>query len=210
MSERVLATFTRRDDAEAAARRARQALGGAVRVGDPDDGLDALALGQREEMNESMGAVSAGIVSGPMARGALVWGFVGLVAGALVALPLASVIDAGDLPRWQLTVFVALVGAFAGGTAGLVLGAGRQAVKEGETTPEDPTAVVGVDVPAGQADEAIRLFVEAGARSARQVEGPVSRPPSGQVEPPRPIPGDPARRAGAGTDTDAGFSADLP
>jgi hypothetical protein len=209
MTEHVLATFTHRGEAEAAARRARQELGGGVRIGDADDEIDALVLGQRAEMDESMGAVSAGVVSGPLARGALTWGPVGAVVGALATVPLALLIDAGDLPRWQVALFVALVGAFAGGTVGFVLGAGRQAVKEGETTPEDPTAVVRADVPTERAGEAIRLFVEAGARSTRLVDRPVSRPPTDDVESPRSVPEGTAERSGERADHDAGFPSDV-
>jgi hypothetical protein len=210
MDDHVLATFTRRAEARAAAEQvARTFPDVAVRLGDTDDELDALVLGQRAEMDESMPAVSVGVMSGPQARGALVWGLVGLVAGALATVPVSLFVTAGDLPRWALGVFLALAGALGLSSATFVLGAARQAVKEGETTPEDPTAVVRVDADRERADEVIRVLVEAGARGARFVDAPVNRPPTSTVEAPRPMRGDPGARAGEGSDYDAGFSSDV-
>jgi hypothetical protein len=167
MNDHVLATFTRRADAEVAVERTRAAFPGvAARIGDTDDELDALALGQRAEMDDSMSAIPAGFMSGPMARGALVWGLVGLAA--------------------------------------------RQAVKEGETVTEDPTAVVRADCPREQAGEIVELLIEQGARSARFVDAPVSRRPTSEVEAPRSPHDDPAAHHGDGSDSDAGFRSDVP
>jgi hypothetical protein len=221
MEDHVLATFTRPTEARAAAQRVERELGCPVRLGDTDDVLDALALGQRAEMDDSGPALPAGVMSGPFARGAALWSLVGALAGAVLTLPLGLLVQAGDLPRWQLAGLLMLVGAFAGGSVGFVLGAGRQAVKEGETTPEDPTAVIRVDTPPERADDAIRVLVASGARSTRLVDAPVHRPPASDVETPRP-----ARRAdryetGPGSDDvrrrplssqadyDAGFGSDV-
>jgi hypothetical protein len=210
MNEHILATFTHRDEARVAADRARRELPGlVVHLGDTDDDLDAMALGQRAEMDESAPALPVGVVSGPLARGALVWGVVGLAVGALLTVPLALLIDTGELSRGRLILFLAMAGAFAGGTVAFVLGAGRQAVKEGATTPEDPTAVVRVDCPAERADEVIRFFAAAGARRAHFVDAPVSRPPTSEVERPRPIGDDAAAATGPGSDYDAGFTSDV-
>jgi hypothetical protein len=211
MKEHVLATFTRRAEAEAAVERTRAAFPGVpVRFGDTDDELDALALGQRAEMDESMPAVPVGVMSGPMARGALVWGLVGLVAGALLSLPVSALTDTGSWPRWQLAAFMALAGALGVSSAMFVLGAARQAVKEGETMPEDPTAVVRADCPPEQAGELIDLLTAQGARRARFVDAPVSRRPTAESEAPRSPHDDPAAHHGAGSDSDAGFRSDVP
>jgi hypothetical protein len=208
--DHILATFTRRDEAVAAVQAAERAFPGVeVRLGDTDDALDALALGQRAEMAESMPAISVGVMSGPMARGALLWGFVGLVVGALLTWPVSLVVTAGDLPRWQLAIFMAMAGALGLSSATFVLGAARQAVKEGETVPEDPTAVVRMASRPDQAEDRLHFFVEAGARSARFVDAPVARPPTGTVEAPRPAPVDPAANHGEGSDYDAGFRSDV-
>jgi hypothetical protein len=210
MNDHVLATFSRRVDARDAAARTERAFPGIhVRLGETDDALDALALGQRAEMDESMPAISVGIFSGPLARGALLWGLVGLVGGAALTVPLALFLDAGDMPRWQLALFLAMAGGLGVSSATFVLGAARQAVKEGETTPEDPTAVVRIDCPPEQADDLLRFLVGTGARHARFVDAPVSRLPSSQVEAPRPIRDDLKAKAGRGSDRDAGFRSDV-
>jgi hypothetical protein len=208
--EHILATFTRRADAVAAVRSVSDAYPDAdVRLGDTDDQLDALALGQQAEMGESMPAISVGVMSGPMARGALVWGLVGLVGGALLAIPLSLVLTAADMPRWQLAIFFALAGALGLSSATFVLGAARQTVKEGETIPEDPTAVVRMASSRDRADERMRFLVEAGARNVRFVDRPVNRPATDTVEAPRPARTDPAADHGEGSDYDAGFRSDV-
>jgi hypothetical protein len=208
--DHILATFTRRDEAVTAVQAAARAFPDAeVRLGDADDALDALALGQRAEMEDSMPAISVGVMSGPMARGALLWGLVGLVVGAVLTWPVSLVVTAGGLPRWQLAIFMAMAGALALSSATFVLGAARQAVKEGETVPEDPTAVVRMASRPEQAEDRLRFFVEAGARSARFVDAPVARPPTDTVEAPRPAPVDPTANHGEGSDHDAGFRSDV-
>jgi hypothetical protein len=208
--EHILATFTRRDDAVAAVRAAAEAHPGVdVRLGDTDDELDALALGHRAEMDESMPSISVGVLSGPMARGALLWGLIGLVAGALLAVPLSAVFTAGDMPRWQMAIFFAMAGALGLASATFVLGAARQTVKEGETVPEDPTAVVRMASSREQSEAHLRFFLDAGARNVRFVDAPVSRPPTATVEPPRPARRDPAADHGEGSDYDAGFRSDV-
>ena len=210
MNDHVLATFTRHDDAEAAARAVNRACTGVeARIGGSDDALDALALGQQAEIEESMPAISVGVMSGPMARGALIWGLVGLVVGALLAIPVTLLTDGRGWPGWQLAIFFALAGALGLSSATFILGAAARSVKEGETTPEDPTAVVRVDVSPDRADEVRRVLVEAGARSTRYVDAPVSRPPSSTVEAPRRPPTDPRVLHGTGSDYDAGFPSDV-
>jgi hypothetical protein len=207
----VLATFTRRRDAEdAMASAGRRFPHYDVRLGDKDDALDAMALGQQSELDESVPLLSVGVISGPFARGALIWGLVGLVLGALLTIPVAIFVDTDGIPRWVLVLAFAAAGALGLSSATFILGAGRQAVKEGETTAEDPTAVIRVDVDAEQADEVMNFFVEASARSVRLVEQHVDRPPSSELEEPRPLPDDRDTKHGAGVDYDAGFTSDVP
>lgn len=206
MTAHVLATFTDRTQARAVVDQARAELPDAeVRLGDDEDALDAMALGQRQEMAESVPVTATGVVSGPFARGAVVWGGIGLVVGAVLAAPFALLIDP-EIPLWSLVLYFAAAGGLALASAAFILGAGRQAVKEGATTPQDPTAVVRVDHP-GDPDEARRWLVAAGARSSHTVDRPVDRAATGDVESPRPMPG--GNGAGADADElDAGFRPD--
>jgi hypothetical protein len=208
--EHVLATYTRRVDAVAAARQARRALpdDATIHVGDTEDVLDALALEQRSEMEGTMPAFSAGLLSGPLARGALLWGLIGLVGGAALTLPISFFVSAGDLPAWQLALYLGLAGALGLASATFVLGAARQAVKEGSTVPEDPTAVVRIETTPEHAEDVVKLLVETGARHTRVVDAPVSRVPSSQIEPPRRPRDDPSAPFTGHSDYNAGFGSD--
>jgi hypothetical protein len=207
---RVLASFTRRSDASAAiSGLASRFPDGDPRMGGTDDALDVLALGQEAEVSESMPVLSSGIFTGPFARGALIWGSVGIVIGALVGSGISFLLEPAGVSAWALAAACAFAGALAVSSATFVLGAGRQAVKEGATTPEDPTAVVRVDV--GEhvdADEVLAFLVDAGARSARLVDHPVTRRPASDVEAPRPTPRGPSAETKA--ESDAGFTSDVP
>lgn len=178
-------------------------------MGDKDDALDALARGQEAEIDESAAIISVGVVSGPNLRGALVWGIVGLVVGAALAVPFTLVVDDTGAPRWVFAVAFAAAGALGLSSATFLLGAGRQAVKEGETTPADPTAVVRVDTDADHADEVIELLIEESARRADFIAAPVGRPPSDDVEDPRSLPDDRDTTHGSGVEYDAGFRSDV-
>jgi hypothetical protein len=207
--DHVLATFTRRHHATVVAERAKEAFRDRdVRLGDVDDDLDALVLAQRAELDQSIPMIAGGIFTGGQARGALVWGVIGLVVGAVIAAPLALLIDT-TIPVWLLMLAFALTGALGLSSATFVLGAAARAIKEGETTPLDPTAVVRVDIGEDDAQEIRRFLVEAGARRAWFVKGEVLRPPTADLETPRPLVTDPSTTSGAGSDSDAGFPSDV-
>lgn len=209
-SPHMLATFTRRRDADRAAGEVeRQFPRTAVTVGAKDDALDAMTLGQRVEMDESLPMLGIGLIRGPLPRGALLWGLVGVVVGAAAAAPFSLIYDGRLLPRWQVALFFALAGALACSSATFVLGAARQAVNEGETTPEDPTAVVRVDVGPDQADPVLELLTDCGARQVRYLEHPVLRAPSSEFETPRGLPDARATSQGADPEHDAGLRSDL-
>jgi hypothetical protein len=206
MNAHVLATFTRRSDADEALARVRQQFPGLpARPGDREDELDALAIGQRAEMDADVPVVAVGFMSGSLARGALIGAVIGAVVGIAVAVPFALLAGSTDTPRPQLALWFGLAGALAVGTVGAVLGAGRQAVREGETTPQDPTAVVRVDSPAEQAKPVIAVLVEAGARSARYVDQPVPRRSGADVETPHGLPEATAPGSRDRRESDAGF-----
>jgi hypothetical protein len=122
---------------------------------------------------------------------------------------LALFIDAEGGARWALTAAFAFAGALAISSFTFVLGAGRQAIKEGETTPEDPTAIVRVDVARDAADPVMELFVDAGARSVRFVDAPVPRPATSEVEAPRPSRPEPRTGSAQRRESDAGFESDV-
>lgn len=183
----VIATFTRRPEADRAASRLRTELGKdlEMRVGAREGVLDALAVNQRAELGDAAMAPSVGLWSGPMIRGALLWGLLGLVVGAVLAMPVLLFVDWPDTQRWTFVLSVAAIGALALSSVTFLMGAVVRAQHEGEFTPEDPWAVVRVDPRPGQAQVVISMLGEAGARSVRRLEGPVARPSSDDVETPR-------------------------
>jgi hypothetical protein len=183
----VIATFTRRATAERAAAKVRAELGPGlvVAVGEREDVLDALAVNQRAEIGDAAMAPSVGLWTGPMIRGGLLWGVVGLVAGAVLALPMLLLVDWPEDERWTFVLAVAAIGALALSSATFLIGAVRRAQKEGAFTPEDPWAVVRVEPREGQHAVVIAMLGEAGARSVRHLDGPVARRSSSDVETPR-------------------------
>jgi hypothetical protein len=126
----VIATFTRRATAERAAAKVRAELGSdlVVAVGEREDVLDALAVNQRAEIGDAAMAPSVGFWTGPMIRGGLVWGVVGLLAGAVLALPMLLVVDLPEDERWTFVLSVAAIGALAlsSATSSSVRCAGRR------------------------------------------------------------------------------------
>lgn len=197
----LIATFTERDEAERAAR-GLDAEGGDeidVVLADREDALDAMVMNQRAELGDAAMAPSAALWSGPMIRGALVWGVVGLVAGAVLALPILLFVDWPDEQRWLFFASVAVIGALGTASATFLVGGVRRAQKEGEFTPEDPWAVVKVRCPDPREDWVTQQLAAAGARSIRRLDAPVRRGPTEDVETPRV-----ARGPGATDDWPAG------
>src|SRR3954471_2733514 len=138
--EHVLATFSQFREARAAAGALKDEFPDhRSRIGHKDDALDALSLGQETEIDQSLAVVGIGLMSGPNTRGALIWGALGAIIGALLLLPLTWLVDIEGTSLWVVAVAFIAIGALALSSATFILGAGRQAVKEGETTPEDPT-----------------------------------------------------------------------
>jgi hypothetical protein len=120
-----------------------------------------------------------------MVRGGLLWGVIGLVAGAVLALPMLLFVDWPENERGVFVISVAVIGALALSSATFIIGAVRRAQKEGEFTPEDPWAVIRVMPKKDQAQTVVDVLSESGARSVRAVHGPVARRGSGDVETPR-------------------------
>jgi uncharacterized membrane protein len=147
----VLATFPDPEAAREAARRVRQSMPSAsVRVGVRDDVLLAMHCSQEVEMNESVPMAPMGVVAGPFARGALVWGALGLVVGLVLAVPIGLLVPLDGASRTGVLLGVMLGGAIAGSVALGVYGAGRQPEIEGSGGVPDPRAVVRVDLPDAQ------------------------------------------------------------
>jgi hypothetical protein len=147
----VLATFPDPKAAREAARRVRQSVPSAsVRVGARDDALLAMHCSQEVEMDESVPMAPMGVVAGPFARGAIVWGGLGLLLGLVLAVPIGLVVPIEGASRVGVLLGVMLGGAIAGAVALGVYGAGRQPIVEGGGGVPDPRAVVRVDLPDGQ------------------------------------------------------------
>lgn len=120
-----------------------------------------------------------------MIRGGLVWGLVGLIVGAVLALPVLLVVEWPDSERWTFVLAVAAIGALATASATFLIGAVRRGQKEGEFTPEDPWAVVRVEPRPDQVKDVIDLLADTDARSVRRLDAPVARASSDEVEVPR-------------------------
>lgn len=190
----LIATFTRRDEADRAAARLRAEMPEAVlAVGEREDVLDALAVNQRAELGDpAMSQTSAtfsgpmlALWSGPMMRGAVVGAVLGFLVGAVLALPLLLLVDWPENERGVFVISVAVIGGLALSSATVIIGAVRRAQKEGEFTPEDPWAVVRVTPPQGGHDEVAALLGDAGARSIQRLQRPVQRHRTDDVETPR-------------------------
>jgi hypothetical protein len=161
MATLVLATFTDREAAHEAARHLRQSVPSAtVRVGARDDVTLALQCSQQVEMNESVPMAPMGVVAGPFARGAIVWGLAGMVLGAALAIPIGLIVPTGAASRTGVLLGIVLAGAIAGAVALGVYGAGRQPVVEGAGGVPDPRAVVRIDLPDGESDDRGREQVD--------------------------------------------------
>jgi hypothetical protein len=211
MEPHVLATFSTRADALVAVQEAGRRLPDhEVALAGTDDALDALALGQRDEIDESVPMIAGGLFTGPFARGALVWGIVGFVAGAAFGALFGVFAEPGWASTWQLVLAFAFAGALGVSSATFIIGAGAQAVKEGETTPEDPTAVVRVELDGADPDPIVGVLAEIGARSTHVVDRPVPRPATDDVEAPRPVRPILGEGGEQKAQSDAGFEADLP
>ena len=78
---------------------------------------------QLEDTGDTMSGVAIGVVTGSQARGALLWGGIGLVVGAVLGVLLA-LIPIEDVSLGFRVVVAVIVGAAAGGVLGAVLGGG--------------------------------------------------------------------------------------
>ena len=96
---------------------------------------------QRDEAAESWVGRGVPAMTDAQAKGFLVGPVVGGLIGALVFLPLA-LIPFIDPVGWRI-LFVALAGAFAGGTAGALYMGGREPELEGETLDADGRPSIG-------------------------------------------------------------------
>ena len=184
-SPRVLATFSNRTTAERAASRVRAVVRGSrVAVDEDEDRLDALIAGQRREMDE---LVLSGPVpmSGPEARGSLVWGVVGAVVGGLLGAAIGALVEVPSAPRWVMVVGAALAGALAFGAALFVYGGGHQPNVEGEVRSAAADVVVGVRTSAGDVDTVQKLLVEGGAVDVVRGDLQPERPAEHIEAPPR-------------------------
>ena len=192
MDGSLMATFTRREEADGAAAHLRDTHPDLdVTVGDEEDALDALAINQRAELDDAAVVPPSAMVSGPMMRGGLAGAAIGFVVGAVVILPILLLVDWPEEDRGLFVITVAIIGGLATSAVTFLVGMVRRAQREGEFTPEDPWAVVRVRPEGGRPwnDDVARSveseLVEGGARSIRRVVGPVARPSGDDVETPR-------------------------
>jgi hypothetical protein len=108
----------------------------ALRVDHPDDLRATLHAEQREEADRSVFAPQAGLILPKEAAKATGLGVpAAALIGALVMLPFA-LIPFGDLEWWWRALWLAVIGAFGGGTIGFI-SAGAMAIKD----PYEPSLV---------------------------------------------------------------------
>jgi hypothetical protein len=168
MAQRLRATFTTPADAEEATRRLRDrgVTPDDIVIDDADDRQHMLVRQQRQDI-EGAGQMPVDLVSPAQAKGALRWGLSGLVAGAVVIGAIGLFMNLGDFSRAASIGLFALVGAFAGASAGFVYGGGRQPELDGEM--HDPAADTTVGVSpsdVGQAAAAIEVIDSSAAVDA--------------------------------------------
>lgn len=166
--ERVVAVFPDEATARRAADEARRNGAQDVAVDDPQDDVRALVGEMREETAESWAGPSVAVytpevarhIPGPTAAAALI--------GAVIALPMAFVVD-GGLSLGLRLVLAAISGAVGGGTIGFLaggyLGARRRATRD---LADERGVVVGMR---GGNPAAVQALAGAGAMRVDRVAG---------------------------------------
>lgn len=163
----IIATFREAAAADQAAAGSRLIVGsGAVLVDRTEDRLRSLEAAQRRETAEA-GPVLVGFMTRPQARGALVLGTAGTIAGAVAGALLGLVVHLGDWPAINGVIALGVLGAMAGGVVGFVFGGGRQPEREGEgSTNRHPQGDIAIRVNVRGTDQRAaveRHLVESGA-----------------------------------------------
>jgi hypothetical protein len=133
----VIGVFPTRDDAWAAAEAAQRAGArpAAIRVASRDDNVRELQAEMLEEQEQSiMGPGNVGPFTREMQRAMLPLTIIGLVSGAVIALPLAA-IEFGGFTWWGRLALVAVVGGVVGAGVGFLFGG-----MYGARRPEEPLA----------------------------------------------------------------------
>ena len=118
--------------------------GRAIRIDDPRDETASMRGEMREELDDS---VVGGGISGPytkeMTEGAVVLGLVGAVIGAIIATPF-FLIPMDDLAWWARLLLVVGIGALAGATIGVLVGAPLAAKGPADSVGSQRGVTVGV------------------------------------------------------------------
>lgn len=95
----------------------------------PAEPKPASADEQHQETDDAWPVMAAGPFTRAMAKGALLWGAIGAIAGFIIGA-LIALIPFGDLPYVTRLGIVGVACALAGATAGFVYGGGREAEVE--------------------------------------------------------------------------------
>jgi hypothetical protein len=120
---KVVGVYRDREEAEDAARAARQSGAQEVSVDAPEDEVTSLRGEMREETeNAFMGPGSVGPFTKEMARQGAASTLIGALVGALMALPIGLAAD--GLPLVTRLVIALCVGAVAGAVVGAIIGGG--------------------------------------------------------------------------------------
>lgn len=186
VERRLVATFARRERAEAAVRELEGAGVGRDRIAVEGrvDEVIALRGEEHQQVENSWAAPAVGLTTPGQTRGSLVWTIVGAVVGAVIGLLLAF-IPIGGFSFGARLVVAAIVGAVAGGTVGLIAGGGVGPGRSGEMRPpaaqRGTTVGVRVEDP-NDTDRVKRLLQQHGPERVDEV-GPLGEPRLGGVRP---------------------------
>jgi len=142
---RLRATYRSADEAWEAVRRLEGVglAGDDISVGDVDDRQHMVVHQQRSESDKTLMSPVA-IFTPAQAKGATLWGLIGIVVGAVVLGVVGLFVTLGDLERFMSVIVWAFIGALAFGSAGFVYGGGRQPEVDGEITKASAEVTIAV------------------------------------------------------------------
>lgn len=189
----LTATFEDRAAADRAAAAVREAgLDVSVSVGAEGDERAALDAEMRDEVEATVvGAGNVGPFTKGMTKGLVVWVPIATVAGILVGL-LFGFLPWPDVPTTLRFIIWGIAGAFAGATAGFVIGgfAKPRELEEGEHLDAESGVVVGVHATRPEPLEAARTILERHGATRADAVGPGGPRGPGDEDATRPVRGE--------------------
>jgi hypothetical protein len=156
----VIGVFPSREEARAAAAAAQRAGAdpAAIRLADREDRVRVLEAEMQDEVDTSlMGPGNVGPFTKEMQRAILPLTIVGLVVGAVLALPLAA-IHFADIAAWGRVLIVVVVGAAIGAVVGFQFGGAYGARRPEEKLAGERGVTIAIDDAPASAVDALRAM----------------------------------------------------